>query len=146
MEKDPAAATEGVIEMAAEQATPGMHLLLDFWGCRNMQDIDGIEIALRRAAEACRATVISVQLHSFGAAAGVTGVAILAESHISIHTWPETGYVALDIFVCGNCDAARGADVLADYFQPQRQETTACRRGKTPAALPAQPRNLANNP
>jgi S-adenosylmethionine decarboxylase len=59
-----------------------------------------VETALRGAASAAGATLLEVRLHSFGAGQGVTGVAMLAESHISIHTWPEHGYAAVDIFLC----------------------------------------------
>ncbi len=108
---------------------PGMHLLIDFWGCSHMQDEQGIGQALRRAAAACGATVLDVHLHSFGEQSGITGVATLAESHISIHTWPEIDYVALDVFVCGSCNAYKALDVLAEYFQPARQQLTAHERG-----------------
>jgi S-adenosylmethionine decarboxylase len=79
----------------------GTHLLLDFWGAKELADQKGIDEALREAAQACGATLIETKLHQFGDRGGVTGVALLAESHISIHTWPESGYAALDIFVCG---------------------------------------------
>ena len=80
-------------------ATPGLHLLIDFWGASHLQNSELIEQTMRDAAAACGATVLDVKLHSFGTDAGITGVAILAESHISIHTWPETGYIALDVFM-----------------------------------------------
>ena len=131
MEKDPAAAASQGLEAIV---APGMHLLLDFWGCQHLRDLQGIAEILRKAAAACGAKVLDVNLHSFGDTAGVTGVAVLAESHISIHTWPEIDYVALDIFVCGHCDANKAADVLAEYFTPQRQNIAAHRRGLQPAA------------
>lgn len=112
---------------------PGQHLLIDFWGCANMQNEQGIAQALRDAAAACGATVLGVHLHSFGDAAGVTGVATLAESHISIHTWPEIDYVALDVFVCGSCNAQKALDALAAYFNPARQQVSAHQRGLPPA-------------
>jgi S-adenosylmethionine decarboxylase proenzyme len=84
--------------MQATTTAYGSHMLLDFWGALGLSDIHFIEKAIRSAAVVCGATVIDVHLHSFGAGQGVTGVAILAESHISIHTWPETGFAALDIF------------------------------------------------
>jgi len=135
MEKDPAAASapQAVTPSPAEPiVAPGMHLLLDFWGCRHLRDLAGIGDILRKAAAACGAKVLDVQLHSFGDTAGVTGVAILAESHISIHTWPETDYIALDVFVCGHCDANKAADVLVEYFAPERQNIAAHRRGVAP--------------
>lgn len=79
---------------------PGTHILLDFWGAQRLDDASFIDGAMREAALACGATVLDTRLHQFGTGGGVTGVALLAESHISIHTWPETGYAALDIFLC----------------------------------------------
>lgn len=108
---------------------PGLHLLIDYWGCANMQDETGIGATLRAAAEACGATVLDVHLHSFGDKAGITGVATLAESHISIHTWPEIDYVALDVFVCGTCDAFKALEVLEQYFTPSRQQLSVHERG-----------------
>ena len=87
--------------------TPGTHLLIDFFEAKNLQDLEHIRQGLTEAALACGATVLEVKLHSFGENCGITGVAILAESHITIHTWPEINYAALDIFVCGSCDASK---------------------------------------
>lgn len=120
---------------------PGLHLLIDYWGCKNMQDENGIGETLRKAAEACGATVLDVHLHSFGEQSGVTGVATLAELHISIHTWPEIDYVALDVFVCGSCNAYKALDVLEDFFKPVKQQLSVHERGlpegKRAKAIPA---------
>ncbi len=115
--------------MNKDFVTPGLHLLIDFWGGEYSQDIKKIETALRLAAEACGATVLDVQLHSFGEKAGITGVAVLAESHISIHTWPEIDYIALDVFVCGSCDAYKAVDVLMKLFMPKKHQISEHRRG-----------------
>ncbi|WP_428333062.1 adenosylmethionine decarboxylase [Novosphingobium sp.] len=79
----------------------GCHLIADLACAHGLDDGTHIENALRSAAEAARVTVIDVRLHHFGEGHGVTGVVLLAESHISIHTWPEHGLAAVDIFVCG---------------------------------------------
>ena len=79
----------------------GTHLLADLTGCSGLDDPVLIDAALREAVAAAHATLLDVRLHHFGAGQGVTGVALLAESHISIHTWPEHGYAAADIFLCG---------------------------------------------
>ncbi|MBZ9657440.1 adenosylmethionine decarboxylase [Mesorhizobium sp. ESP-6-4] len=108
---------------------PGLHLLVDFWECRGLRDAEEIGHALREAAAACGATVLDVMLHNFGESGGVTGVALLAESHISIHTWPETGYAAIDIFTCGHCDPRKALPVLDKWFSPARRRITEQKRG-----------------
>ena len=108
---------------------PGIHLLIDLWGCSHLQDMHLIEHTMRKAAETCGATVLDIKLHSFGEAAGITGVAILAESHISIHTWPETGYAAIDVFMCGNCDPQKAVPVFEATFTPARSHVSTHKRG-----------------
>ena len=111
-------------------ASPGTHLLIDLWGASHLDDIAHVGQALQQAAAACGATVLDVRLHSFGANAGVTGVALLAESHISIHTWPETGFAALDVFMCGACNPRHSLPVLHQFFEPEREVVTEVVRGQ----------------
>ena len=89
--------------------TQSLHLIADIVGASGLSDLDLIEATLHEAAEAAKVTVLDVRLHHFGAGQGVTGVALLAESHISIHTWPESGMAAVDIFVCGKTSDAYAA-------------------------------------
>lgn len=107
----------------------GTHVLLDFWGARPLDDVTHAERALREAAAAARATVLHVHVHRFASTGGISGVAVLAESHLSIHTWPEQGYAALDIFLCGHCDTDACATALAAAFQPARSRTRVFHRG-----------------
>lgn len=126
--------------MTADPPPPydGRHLLADLHGCRApLDDAALLERALRDAAAAASATVLDVRLHHFGEGQGVTGVALLAESHISIHSWPEHGYAALDFFLCGrrhDLDAALAAIVAA--LDPAEVRTQSVRRGYG-AAVPA---------
>ena len=82
----------------------GTHLLVDVWDAQNLTDPEAIEKSLVKAAEGARATVLHGHFHSFGSGLGVSGVLLLAESHISIHTWPERKFASIDIFMCGKCD------------------------------------------
>ena len=107
----------------------GLHLLLDLWGAHNLNDPTAVETALRDAAQAAEATVLNVHLHHFSPSGGVSGVLMLAESHIRIHTWPERDFAAIDIFVCGACDPYKAVPVLRRAFAAQSIQVTEQRRG-----------------
>ena len=109
---------------------PGWHLLLDMYGARHLQDAAALEAILRQAAGAAGARVLSAHMHGFPGRGGVTGVVLLAESHISIHTWPETAFAAIDIFMCGAADADAAARVLQEALQPARCQVTRAERGQ----------------
>lgn len=108
----------------------GQHLLIDVWQGQGLTDIDAIEAMLREAIAACGATLLNLHLHPFSGHGGVSGVAVLAESHMSIHTWPEHQYAALDIFVCGGCDPAAAVAVIEKHMQPERIEVRTAYRGR----------------
>lgn len=93
----------------------GVHLIVDLHGAERLDDIEHIEATLRRCVAAARATLLHIHLHHFQPS-GVSGVAVLAESHISIHTWPEAGYAALDVFMCGSANPDACIPVLRDAF------------------------------
>ncbi len=109
----------------------GTHLLVDLWGARDLDDPAAIDRALRACAEASGATVLGADLHRFQPN-GVSGVLLLAESHISIHTWPERGFAALDLFMCGECDPYAGIEVLKRAFEPEQITLTEHKRGMIP--------------
>ena len=107
----------------------GTHVLVDFWGASNLDDSELVETALREATAACGATLLHLHLHRFSANGGVSGVAVLAESHISIHTWPELDFAAFDIFMCGACDPHQAVPVLHRFFRPTRFTVDEQKRG-----------------
>lgn len=96
----------------------GVHLLIDLWEATNLDKMDVIERALSEAAKIAGATLLHAHLHRFTPNGGISGVLVLAESHISIHTWPERSYAALDIFMCGSCDPYKALPVLRATFRP----------------------------
>ena len=107
----------------------GTHLIIDLWGTTNLADPDHIDAVLREAAEVSGATILHGHFHHFSPNGGVSGVLVLAESHISIHTWPERDYAALDIFMCGECDPYKAIPVLKRGFLPERVQLAEHKRG-----------------
>ena len=107
----------------------GRHLIIDLWGGRQLDDLAHIDTTLRRAVEAASATLLHLHLHHFTPNGGVSGVAVLAESHISIHTWPEKAYAALDVFMCGDADPRQVVPVLEAAFGPDSVRVTEHLRG-----------------
>ena len=98
----------------------GSHLIIDLWEAENLDDRDLIEQALVDAVKAAGATLLHIHLHTFNEGGGVSGVAVLAESHISVHTWPERGYAAFDVFMCGDADPRKALPILKRAFAPKR--------------------------
>jgi S-adenosylmethionine decarboxylase len=109
--------------------TPGTHLLVDLYQANHLSDKGVIEKALLEAADACNAKVLQKHFHSFGGEQGITGMLLLAESHISIHTWPESHFAAVDIFMCGNCDPALAIAPIKKYLCPKSVEVHEMNRG-----------------
>lgn len=112
------------------QRFAGTHLLVDLWGASNLDDPDRIDRVLREAALGAGATILHSHFHHFTPNGGVSGVVVLAESHISIHTWPECNFAAVDIFMCGACDPRDAVPVLQQAFCPERLDIGEQRRGR----------------
>jgi len=98
----------------------GTHLLIDLFGAKRLDDLKHIRETLKRCVEAAGATLLHIHLHHFTPNGGVSGVAVLSESHISIHSWPEAGYAALDVFMCGDAKPHMTVDVLKTAFKADR--------------------------
>ena len=109
----------------------GAHLIVDLYEADRLDDIDHIEATLRRCVEEAGATLLHIHLHHFEPNGGVSGVAVLAESHISIHSWPERNYAALDVFMCGNAEPDKCIPVLRQAFKPGRVAVSELLRGKS---------------
>jgi len=107
----------------------GTHLLIDFWNASRLDDLKHVEKSLRKAVAAAGATLLHIHLHHFTPHSGISGVAVLAESHISLHTWPERGFAAFDIFMCGACDPYKALPVLKAAFAPETIELKEEKRG-----------------
>jgi S-adenosylmethionine decarboxylase len=97
----------------------GHHVLVSLYGIsfHLLDDLSGIRAAFERAVEVCGATVLNRFSHQFHPQ-GVTIVYALAESHISIHTFPEEGSCAIDVYTCGNMNSVKGMQVLIEHFNP----------------------------
>ncbi len=128
---EPARADEPFFVRRGGVRYAGTHLLIDLWRATRLDDLDLVEATLREAAGAVGATLLHVHVHRFTPNRGVSGIAVLAESHISIHTWPESGYAALDIFVCGDCDPYAAIPVLRRAFSPGEVQLGEHKRGLT---------------
>ncbi len=126
-----ARAADGRFRARGNLRFAGRHLLIDLWGARRLDDLALAEATLREAVAAVGATLLHIHVHHFTPNHGVSGVAVLAESHISIHTWPEAGYAALDVFVCGDCDPYEAIPVLRRAWTPERVQLTEHIRGLT---------------
>lgn len=107
----------------------GKHVIADFYGATKLFECAPVGAVLEQAAEAAGATVLGVDMHDFGDRCGFTGVAVLAESHISIHTWPEHDYAAIDIFMCGDADPMKSVAILREFFAPAREDVQLLQRG-----------------
>lgn len=108
----------------------GTHLIIDLWGASRLDDLEVMETALRDSIEAAGATLLHIHLHHFTPNGGISGVAVLAESHISVHTWPERDFAAFDVFMCGDAEPEKAIPVLQDAFKPSSVKVNDILRGK----------------
>ena len=108
----------------------GVHLVADFWNGKPIEDAQNLREILIKAAQEAGATPLEVSIHKFSPQ-GITGVVLLAESHIAVHSWPEYNYMAIDIFTCGDKSVPRKAlEYLEERFQPQKMDKKEIKRGR----------------
>jgi len=108
----------------------GTHLLIDIWQAQGLDEMGRVENALKESARISQATLIQIHLHRFTPSGGISGVAILAESHMSVHTWPERSYAAVDIFMCGDTQPELAIPVLGEIFLTSQIEVKTIQRGQ----------------
>lgn len=108
----------------------GKHILIDLWGAENLDDRELLEKTLREAVDAAGATLLHIHIHQFTPTGGLSGTAILAESHINVHTWPERGFAAFDVFMCGKAKPEKVEAVIKQAFHPERSAVELRFRGE----------------
>ena len=106
----------------------GEHIIIDLYDAEQLDDQAHIEDTMRACIDASGATLLHIHLHPFEPS-GVSGVAVLAESHISVHTWPEAGYAAFDVFMCGDTQPEKCIDILSNAFNANNVQVTNLKRG-----------------
>jgi S-adenosylmethionine decarboxylase len=111
------------------KAFAGTHLIVEVLGGSGLDDEDRIAGAFRDCVAACGATLLHLHTHKF-TPQGVSGVAVLAESHISVHSWPEVGYGAFDVFMCGTADPWPAVEVLRRAFDAEEVRVRELLRGE----------------
>jgi len=110
----------------------GHQIIAEFYGCNreSLNDVDFIRSAMVIAAEKAGATIVTDTFHHFSPH-GVSGAVIIAESHLSIHTWPEYGYAAVDLFTCGDTVSSKKAfENLRESLESTQVSTIEMHRGQ----------------
>ncbi|HDN85749.1 MAG: adenosylmethionine decarboxylase [Candidatus Omnitrophota bacterium] len=115
--------TNGFVKFA------GTHLIVELWKAKNLSSLSTIKKILKDAVKACGATLLKIDLHKFSPYGGISGVAIIKESHLSIHSWPEYGYAAIDIFVCGTVNPYKAIPVIKEGFETNDIQVVEVKRG-----------------
>jgi S-adenosylmethionine decarboxylase len=118
--------------------TVGAHVLADFWGCQydKLDDAQILVKSLKQAAKNANMTILGEVSYKFDPQ-GFTGILLLAESHISIHTYPEHGFAAIDVYTCGGGMTQKAIDFLKDVLRPQHVNEMVIRRGIPDSTLKA---------
>jgi len=113
----------------------GTHLIIDLFGAKRLDDLKHIKETLRRCVDVAGATLLHVHVHRFMPNGSISGVAVLAEGHISIHSWPERANAALDVFMGGNARPHAAIDAAEQAFRPDRMVLKKHRRADATRGL-----------
>ena len=108
----------------------GTHLVIDLFGAKNLSDLDIVESALKSCVEAAGATLLHSHLHHTIPGKGVSGVAVLRDGHISVHSWPDAGYAAFDVFLGSDVPAHGIVNVLRQAFSARDVVVKEHKRGE----------------
>ncbi|MEM9840597.1 MAG: adenosylmethionine decarboxylase [Pseudomonadota bacterium] len=108
----------------------GTHLIIDLVGAKHLTDKARMEKAFTDCVEECGATLLHMHIHTFLPSGGLSGVAVLAESHISVHTWPERDYAAFDVFMCGDAQPEKAIAILKRAFEADQVNVQTYYRGE----------------
>lgn len=116
--------------------TMGRHVISELWGCDfdKLNDMNQIEQIFVDAALKSGAEIREVAFHKF-APQGVSGVVIISESHLTIHSFPEHGYASIDVYTCGQMDPNIAADFIAEALGAQTRENIELPRGMGPVQM-----------
>ena len=107
----------------------GIHLIADFWYGENIEDLKKLKEILLGAVKASNNTLLKIAIHKFQPQ-GITGIVLLAESHIAIHTWPELNYIAIDIYTCGDkSNPDKALEYLRKKLKPKKVKLKKIERG-----------------
>ena len=118
------------VQKTDKQKYAGIHLIAEFWNGRIIEDPKEIKKILIEAVKKAKSAPLKVAIHKISPQ-GLTGVVLLAESHIALHAWPEINYLAIDIFTCGNkAMPYRAFEYLKKTFKPKKVEIKELKRGR----------------
>ena len=108
----------------------GKHILIDIWEAENLDDRELLAKTLKASVDAAGATLLHIHIHQFTSTGGLSGTAILAESHINVHTWPERCFAAFDVFMCGKTEPEKVEAVIKQAFRPKKLKVELRYRGE----------------
>lgn len=126
-----------------KQTYLGTHIIAELFDCQNINNLSFVRTALIEAARVCGATILHTKFHQFSPQ-GLTGYILLAESHISIHTWPEYNYAAVDVFTCGPMNTEKAVHYLVGQFNAQKVDIRKMERGAKKAISAAMDKTIEN--